>query len=257
MFDLRPRRILRRSLSQLGIEVRRTGARTPARPAPARGGLPGLGRHVVQLLRARHAELVLDVGANVGAYGLLLRRAGYTGRIVSFEPVRAAFDELAAAAAADPDWDVRNVALGRETGTRTITVMDKTTQSSFLPPSALGRDLISTLRPAYEETVTVRRLDELFDEIRGGLERPATYLKMDTQGYDLEVLAGAEGILDHVVALQSEVSILPLYDGAPPWLDAIASYEKLGFEPTGFYPVGRDRGLRLTECDCVMARPVD
>jgi FkbM family methyltransferase len=250
------RALVRRALAAVGLEVRRKRAAAAPRPRPARPGSPHLllASHVAGLLAAREVELVLDVGANVGAFGRLLRDAGYRGRIASFEPVAAPFEELSVAAANDPLWSVHRVALGRESGTRTINVMAKTAQSSFHEANSLGRALIPTLQTAYTEQVEVRRLDEIFAEVAAPASRPRTYLKMDTQGWDLEVLAGAGGCLDAIVALQSELAVRPLYDGMPTWLEALTELDRLGFTPTGLYPVGRDPEWRILEYDCVMAR---
>src|SRR4051794_15879966 len=85
-------------LANRGWDVRRL----PTAPAQKRRAL--MERHNV--------DLVIDVGANVGQYATRLRQAGYSGRIVSFEPLPDAFADLARAAADDPLWDVRNAALG-------------------------------------------------------------------------------------------------------------------------------------------------
>ena len=78
------------------------------------------------------------------------------------------------------------------------------------------------------------------------------YLKMDTQGFDLEVVRGAPAVLPTVRALQTEASILPLYQGMPSWITAVETLQGLGFEISGFFPVSTDPNMRLIEVDCVM-----
>jgi hypothetical protein len=80
------------------------------------------------------------------------------------------------------------------------------------------------------------------------------YLKLDTQGYDLEVLRGAARSLERVVALQSEIAFVPLYAGMPSWRESFERIEALGFAPSGIFSVTREPSLRLVEADCVFVR---
>jgi FkbM family methyltransferase len=208
---------------------------------------------VAWLLRATQTDLVLDVGANVGQYALALRRAGYAGRIISFEPVSEPFRALARSAAGDPAWEVRNHALGAEDGTAEINITPGT-MSSMLAASEFGRGWSDKLEQTSLETIEVRRLDGVFDELTHG--RPArAYLKLDTQGFDLEVFRGAGDALRSVVAMQSEVACLAIYDGMPRLQEQLTAYEDAGFETVGMYPVSRDpKTLRVIEFDLLMVR---
>ena len=61
------------------------------------------------------------------------------------------------------------------------------------------------------------------------------YLKLDTQGFDLEVLKGAEASLDFILALQTEASVRPIYDGAPSFQETIDFATARGFIVSGFF----------------------
>ena len=101
----------------------------------------------------------------------------------------------------------------------------------------------------------VRRLDEVLDETVDNLDRSRIYLKMDTQGYDLEVFAGLGNMHEQILALQSEVSAVPIYQGMPHFTDSISCFEQAGFEIAGMYPVSTEKsGLRVVEFDCLMVR---
>jgi hypothetical protein len=79
---------------------------------------------------------------------------------------------------------------------------------------------------------------------------------MDTQGFDLEAFTGVGERISEVIALQSEVSVIPIYAKMPRMAEAIALYESHGFELTGLFVVSRDEATqRVIEFDCVMARP--
>ena len=212
-------------------------------------------RHISWLLRELRVNVVLDVGANVGQYGEKLRRSGYTGRIVSFEPVAELCAELRDKAATDDDWHVHHCALGEEEGEAEINVTPGT-MSSLLDPSAFGRDWSERLRESRTETVRVRRLQDVLDEATAGVEDPRVYLKMDTQGFDLQTFRGAGERVNELLGLQSEVACVPIYEGMPRMAEQLGVYERAGFEITGMFSVSRDKPtLRVIEFDVVMIGP--
>lgn len=196
-------------------------------------------------------DLVIDVGANEGQFALALR-SFYGGEILSFEPVASAFEKLAAAAALDPAWQVRRLALGSRASTQAIHVAERSVFSSLLPANAYSaRRFGQGTRAASTEVVSVRRLEDVLDEIRPAARR--IFLKLDTQGYDTEVFRGAGNWLARVVALQSEVSLVAIYEGMPHWTDTVAVYEAAGFGVVAMFPVTQDAG-RVIEYDCLMTK---
>src|SRR5262249_27014834 len=141
------------------------------------------------------------------------------------------------------------------TGTADINVSHSSVFSSFRKSSVLGDSLFANeLRTVAVERVQTRRLDELFVEIVRGIRDPRVYLKLDTQGWDLEVLAGAAGCVGRVVAPQSAMSVGPLYEGMPTQQDAIAAFRRVGFDVVGMFGLWPSPDRRLLEFDCVMVR---
>ena len=125
-----------------------------------------------------------------------------------------------------------------------------------MPTTDFGRSKFrQKIAEVERQEVSVCRLDGLWNEVTKGLDDPRVYLKMDTQGYDLEVFAGAGRCIERVRALQSELSVLQLYEGMPDYQAALQEYRRSGFEVSGFFHVFGDRqtGL-LGEFDCVMIR---
>src|SRR5205807_2909453 len=88
-------------------------------------------RHLAELFARVAPDCVLDVGANAGQYAQMLRRHGYRGWIVSFEPVRGAFEELEQAAGRDARWRAFRRALGARSERRRIEVAGVSQLSSF------------------------------------------------------------------------------------------------------------------------------
>lgn len=217
---------------------------------------PTLDSHLKQLFARLGVDCVLDVGANRGQYGAMLRKAGYKGRIVSFEPVKSTFALLKARAAGDPGWRVFNCALGAKAGEQEIHVTRATVFASFLDPNAFSRQKYPEGMPVqHSEKVRIRTLDEVLPEAIAGLKAPRLFLKLDTQGFDLQVFAGAKATIPKVLGMQTELSIQAIYEDMPDYLEALSTYTRAGFVMSGLYPVSRDRDtLALIELDCVMRR---
>jgi FkbM family methyltransferase len=185
-----------------------------------------------RLLRAYDVDLVLDVGANAGQYASALRAAGHEGRIVSFERLGEPYRELAAAAAADARWDAWRVALGAGSGEISVNVAQDTRNSSVLAVGERHVRAVPDSRAVGSESVGIERLDVLWPRIANGARRP--HLKIDTQGYELEVLRGAVGVLDAMVLVEAELSLVSTYDAGPLFQDVVAMLAERRFAPIAF-----------------------
>jgi FkbM family methyltransferase len=210
--------------------------------------------HLGQLFRFLEIDCVLDVGANTGQYHDFLRdKVGYRGLIVSVEPVRHNIEILQSRRADDSRWDILGYALGRAESTLPIHVMKSDQFSSFLTPDNSAVPSFDGLNEAaHTETVPVRRLDDVLPVLQQRHGFRNIYLKLDTQGFDLEVLAGAQASLPGIKALQTEASIIGIYKDMPDYVETIRVLNQRGFDISGLYPISRDPGMRLIEFDCVM-----
>jgi FkbM family methyltransferase len=198
---------------------------------------------------------VLDVGGNHGQYGMALRGIGYRGWIVSFEPIKANFEVLEDVAKRNGRWRVFGYALGAVNGRLLINVAERSVFSSFLTPREDSQTRFPKNRVERREEVEVRRLDGILATCLSGINSPRIYLKMDTQGFDLEVMKGAESVLSRILALQTEVSFKNIYMGMPGFTESIKELQVRGFDVVDFLPVTADvDGLCAIEMDCVMAR---
>ena len=213
-------------------------------------------RHLGWLLRELRVDVVLDVGANRGQYADRLRRTGYRGRIVSYEPVAELAAALRRRAQGDDRWLVRDHALGEEDGEAEINVVPDSALSSLLGASEFGKEWTEKMRTSHTEAIRVRRLEDVLDEATAGVRDPRVFLKLDTQGFDLPAFRGAGERGQEFLGLQSEVSCVPIYEGMPRMAEQLTAYERAGFAITGMFPVSRDRpSLRVIEFDVVMIGP--
>jgi FkbM family methyltransferase len=219
--------------------------RSKAKPAAAQ---------LVAVLAHFRITCVLDVGANVGQYGAMLREWGYRERIVSFEPQAGARGALERRAAADRAWQVAPpMALGSSNGQIELEVSAEPDMSSILPQSALLRQVSPSSAVVRKETVSLRRLEEVAGSYLQAEDH--VFLKIDTQGYEAEVLAGAGNLLERLAGVQLEMSLVPLYEGERAFGAMLDDLAALGFEPYLLLPGYFERRLaRQLQVDGVFMR---
>lgn len=236
-------KLARTLLNKVGFDVIRT-----------RNQHEGLGWHLRNVFKAKAIDCVIDVGANSGQYGRFLRELGFDGYIVSFEPVSRVFEKLQEAAAKDGKWLCYQLALGDEPGEKAINVYESTVFSSFLKATDYSKGIWKSLNNVAPEVVRVARLDDIFPEIAQRSGCSHYYLKMDTQGFDRNVFNGALKSLDKVDALQSEISLLSVYEDMPPSYQVLMDFHAKDYFISGMYPINRDESLAVIEYDCVLVK---
>jgi FkbM family methyltransferase len=192
-------------------------------------------------LRRHQIGVVLDVGANIGQFAKMLRKAGYRGRIISFEPLSDAHATLVRTAQKDALWTVASrCALAAKHGETEINIAANSQSSSIL--DMLERHVAGAPESKYmgKETVTMITLDSFFDN-EPDMTGTAIALKIDAQGYEAEVLAGLNRWSDNVEVILAELSLTPLYQGETRFIE--------------LYRVMEDRGYRCTSIEAGFTDP--
>lgn len=181
-------------------------------------------------------NVILDVGASMGQFATEVRKHGYRGRIVSFEPLSEAHAMLVKNAADDPLWTVApRVAVGAVSGEVTINVAKNSVSSSILPMLDSHLDAAPYSGYVTQEQVPLTELNSYISKnFSNGAFRFG--LKMDTQGYEEEVIRGADQCLVRMQAIFLEISTTPLYEGAPTVDRIFSLLRSFGFGCTGLFP---------------------
>jgi FkbM family methyltransferase len=205
-----------------------------------------------KMLAAHRVDVVFDVGAATGAYGRELRDFGYTGAIVSFEPMAKPYAELARELAGDPTWTAHRCALGATAGTASINVASNSDSSSLLPLNSRHLEAAPDITYVATEEIEVARLDDVAPEHLTAAGRP--FLKLDTQGFEKQVLEGGSRTLEQCVGLQLELSFVPLYDGGMLANEAISLAYDAGFSLVGLDQGFADPNGQILQADGVFFR---
>jgi FkbM family methyltransferase len=189
----------------------------------------GIKYRVKRFLNFHNIDLVIDVGANTGQYAKGLRKLGYKGKIISFEPLSSPYSELLSASAKDNLWEIApRYALGDREGEIGINISENSVSSSILPILQSHVEALPASKYVNKETVRLRTLDSFLGDLITD-EYKSILLKMDVQGYESFVLQGATQTLKLIKGLQLELSVVPLYENQKLFCEMIDDIEKLGF----------------------------
>jgi len=207
------------------------------------------------MLAQHRIDTVLDVGANEGQYAHLLRDLGFGGRIISFEPCALAHKRLQQSARQDALWTIApRGALGNQEGQIRLNLASNGGQSSsVLPMLEAHKRAAPDAVYIGSEVVRITRLDRAASEHFA--EAKNVFLKVDVQGYELEVLQGATDLLPKIEGAQLELSLVPLYQGQALFSELIDRMRVEGFSIWGIIPglVDESSG-RLLQTDVVFFR---
>ena len=183
----------------------------------------------ISMLRTHNVNLIFDVGANAGQFGVLLREIGFDGKIISFEPLSDARESLQNISRNDPLWQIAlQTAIGEENGEIEIQIAGNSQSSSVL-------DMLDThVRAAPDskyigkEKVALRKLDSIAPDYMDS--NSIAFIKIDTQGYETQVMNGAKKLMSQIVGLQVEISLVPLYKGQCLFDEMLKKLKNDGFE---------------------------
>jgi len=202
-----------------------------------------------QMLESYRFDTIIDVGANIGQFSLIARHHNPTAVIDAFEPIPSAALKYEALFSDDASVQLHRVALGDKQGKLDLHLSRRMDSSSLLP---IGSEQVTRF-PGTDEvgtiSVKVMRLDDVLTEIRSPV-----LLKLDVQGYELNVLKGAEKLMDKIDAVYTECSWLELYEGQA-LISEVAEYlEELGFKMEAQYNTVSDQDGNPVQADILFMR---
>ena len=204
----------------------------------------------MNLLRHHRINKILDIGANDGGFVRELRLAGYTNKVISFEPLNEVFLKLSSYSKSDMNWTCENFAIGNFDGKSEINIAGNLNSSSIL--EMLPSHAESAPESVYigKQSIIVKKLDTIFKDYHEVTDN--VFLKIDTQGFEKQILEGATESLRNIKGIQVEMSLIPLYKDSFLYNEMIDFLQKKGFVLCSIEPGFRDRTTgRLLQFDGV------
>lgn len=178
------------------------------------------------VLRALSVDGVIDVGANRGQFTLACRFVLPGVSVVAFEPIPTEAETFRKVHGARGEVTLIESALGETKGAATLHLSKSADSSSLLPIGKKQVELFENTVEVGTITVPVHRLDD-FAECWSGRSRQL--LKLDVQGYELNVLRGAIETLKSCGYVYAECSEVALYEGQALRVEVEAFLKAQGF----------------------------
>ncbi len=210
------KKIVKKMARSFGIEITRY---RPSNSAAAQ---------LAKALEVAGINVVFDIGANEGQFAREIREYGYTGKIVSFEPLSSAQKKLLSFASADPNWEVHDqLAIGDQDGEIEIHIAGNSVSSSVLPmleshsSAAVGSACVDS------ERVPIAKLDSVAKYYM--TPESKLFIKIDTQGFEWQVLDGAHEKVQQARGIHCELSLVSLNDGQRLWRNIVDRLDAEGF----------------------------
>lgn len=207
-------------------------------------------RKTTALIQHSGADWVIDIGANTGQFAQRLRSTGYTGHILSVEPLPEEHARIVTASAGDPNWTIApRVAIGAEPGELTLYRYADSSLSSALKPEREGPDF-GVPKEILTPLTTLDALvhDHIPDDAR-------IFIKIDVQGLEMQVISGGHAALDRAAGVSVELALRRIYRDEPGYLDVLNAMDAHGLVPVFFSHVTSKRRMRPEmQMDAVLLR---
>ena len=196
------------------------------------------------------SPVIFDVGANDGETAESILEEFPSSRLFAFEPFHECFNILKGKFRNLPNVTVENLALGEEVTRKTLNVFNGNRMNSLLSldpsPENMMRD---NFHEVSKREIIVSTLDS-YCQSKGvnGID----ILKVDTQGYDLNVLRGAQNLFANrnIRSILLEVNFVPMYQNQPSFSDLHSYLTEKQFKLVDFYNHVR-KGAYTAWCDAL------
>jgi hypothetical protein len=236
-------RITKRIFQNFGILIRKYNAATSE----------DLRR--IRLLQHYNIDLLFDIGANKGQYATGIMDAGYKNKIVSFEPLSSVHSIIDKQSKSYANWTVApQCAIGSKNEEIEINISANSVSSTLLNMLDSHIEGAPESKIIGKEKVKVYPLDEIAEQYISDSKN--IFLKIDVQGFEQEVLKGAEKTIRKAKGIEMEISLIPLYENQNWLLPEVLEFMKTnGFTLTSIVPAFTDNVTgKVLQCNGIFFR---
>lgn len=167
---------------------------------------------ILKLLKKQKLDLIIDIGSNKGQFTFVSKLFFPEVNVLSFEALNSQFKKYQRLAAFFKNIKAYNYALGSYQHKTRMNVASSPDSSSILPIKELQKRYFGIHETNMFEDIEIKILDEWIEEIS---KYSSILLKIDVQGYELEVLKGSKEVLKKINYLYIEASSVELYENQP------------------------------------------
>lgn len=204
----------------------------------------------VQLLGQLRPDLIIDVGANRGQFALAALKVLPNANVTCFEPLNSAFAVLSSLFRGNDRVLIHKTAIGDLDSEIAINISNREDSSSLLSIGNLQTESFPGTHSLGTEVVSVRRLSNLVSQ---EVLAKTTLLKIDVQGFELQVLQGAAELLDKIEFIYVECSFMELYKDQALASDIISFLFARGFRLNGVHNTSVNKKGIAVQADFLFA----
>jgi FkbM family methyltransferase len=207
----------------------------------------------LQLYCGENINTVFDVGANKGQFAIAMTKISPKSLIYSFEPTKQTFNNLSQNTSNYKNITCYNLALGESIKDVDFYESDYSHANSILPISEFQKSQILTNSVTTTSKIKMTTFDEVFKGLN--VVRPIL-LKLDVQGYEKEVLKGAELSLDLIDYVLIETSFVSFYDGEPLFGEMYEYLLEKGFEVVAPLDTFQTDSMQIVQMDMLYKKKI-
>jgi len=202
-------------------------------------------------IKTINPDIFIDCGANKGGYYQIIKDSGFNKKIILLEPnLNLVSKYLQPIAINNKNVKIYNIGTGDKNCKKNFNITDDKNSdlSSFREKTKFFDQRFFKTKIKNKELISIKRLDDLLKENKIN-KNNKIFLKVDTQGFDMETLIGLGNTIKQVYLIKIELSVIHLYKKSQKHWEVLSYLKKNSFEPIYFLNGQRDKLGRLIEYD--------